>query len=190
MMAAIGRMLPAPQTSTLTESVAAVAAATNTLPAASHATATGTPLYEVAYVVDGDTIDVRMGTSTVRIRLIGLDTPELVDPRKPVQCFAKEASARAKELLVGQLVRIEEDASQGARDKYGRLLAYIFLQNGANFNELMIAEGYGHEYTYRLPYAYQAAFKAAEKDARETKRGLWADAPDGGCAGSTAKPAT
>ncbi len=130
-----------------------------------------------------------MNTSTARVRLVGLDTPELVDPRKPVQCFAKEASAKARELLTGQSVRIEEDASQGVRDKYGRLLAYVFLQDGTNFNKRMIAEGYGHEYTYRLPYIYQTAFKAAEKDAREAQRGLWADPPNGGCAGDTKQPA-
>lgn len=179
-------MFSVPQMPAPIESAAATGAATTIRIPSSQAAATGTPLYEVARVVDGDTIDVRMGTSTMRIRLIGLDTPELVDPRKPVQCFAKEASAKAKELLAGQSVHLEKDASQGASDKYGRLLAYVLLQDGTNFNKLMIAEGYGHEYTYRFPYTYQAEFKAAERDAREAKRGLWSDNT---CAGKTSTEA-
>jgi len=107
-----------------------------------------------------------------------------VDPRKPVQCFGKEASDKAKELLTGKSVRLEKDASQGEYDKYGRLLAYVYLPDlpdsagkagGTLFNKYMIAEGYGHEYTYNLPYKYQQEFKAAEARARAEKKGLWAD---------------
>ena len=132
-------------------------------------------LYRVVKVVDGDTLVVAMDGKNVTIRLIGLDTPETVDPRKVVQCFGKEASEKAKETLSGTSVRLEMDPSQGELDKYGRTLAYAFLPDGRDFNELMIAEGYGHEYIYNLPYKYQAEFKAAERQAREGKRGLWAD---------------
>ncbi len=142
--------------------------------------------YAVVKVVDGDTLDILVNDETVRVRLIGLDTPEIVDPRKPVQCFAREASAKAKEILTGQSVQLETDLSQDLHDKYGRLLAYIFLPDGTLFNKYMISEGYGHEYTYHLPYKYQAGFKAAEKTARENKKGLWADDT---CAGNTTKPA-
>src|SRR3989344_597130 len=130
--------------------------------------------YPVTKVVDGDTIAVNMNGKNETIRLIGLDTPETVDPRKPVQCFGEEASKKAKEILTGKSVRIEMDASQGERDKYGRLLAYVFLEDGTLFNQLMIAQGFGHEYTYNLPYKYQEEFKEAEKLAREEKKGLWA----------------
>ena len=136
--------------------------------------------YEVVRVVDGDTIIVDIGGKNTTIRLIGLDTPETVDPRKPVQCFGREASAKAKQILSGSSVRLETDSSQDTYDKYGRTLAYVYF--GANskpegilVNEYMIVEGYGHEYTYHLPYKYQSEFKAAEKGAREAKRGLWAD---------------
>ena len=139
-----------------------------------------TPLYPVERVVDGDTLAVEMSGKSVKIRLIGLDTPETVDPRKPVQCFGKEASDKAKELLTGKSVRLEKDASQGEYDKYGRLLAYVYLPDGTLFNKFMIAEGYGHEYTYNLPYKYQLEFKEAEARARAEKKGLWAD---GACAG-------
>ena len=148
--------------------------------------------YPVAKVIDGDTISIIKDGKTVTLRLIGLDTPETVDPRKPVQCFGKAASDKAKELLAGKTVRLEFDSSQGLLDKYGRTLAYVFLPPQPNvpaeilFNEYMIAEGYAHEYTYNLPYKYQREFKAAEARAREEKKGLWADDT---CAGDTKQPA-
>ena len=95
-------------------------------------------------------------------------------PSKPVECFGREASARAKALLLGQEVRLETDPGQDTRDRYGRVLAYVFLEDGTLVNEAMIAGGYGHEYTYNQPYRYQAAFKAAERTAREAEKGLWA----------------
>ncbi|MBI5470687.1 thermonuclease family protein [Candidatus Kaiserbacteria bacterium] len=154
------------------EKAAAPAAAGAALPAQ---TQPGATLYPVARVVDGDTIVVYMNGKNVKVRLIGLDTPEIVDPRKPVQCFAKEASDKAKEMLTGKSVRLEQDPTQDTYDKYGRLLAYVFLPDGTNFEKYMIAEGYGHEYAYRIPHKYQAEFEAAEKQALETKKGLWAD---------------
>ena len=120
-----------------------------------------------------------MNGKTEVLRLIGMDTPETVDPRKPVQCFAQEASAKAKEILMGKRVRIEADPSQGERDKYDRLLRYIFLEDGTSYNKLMIEEGYAHEFTYATPYKYQSEFKAAEASARENKRGFWGDVCDG-----------
>jgi micrococcal nuclease len=131
--------------------------------------------YLVIKVVDGDTLDLNINGATERIRLIGIDTPEVVDPRKPVQCFGLEASNQAKAVLTGQSVALEKDPSQGERDKYGRLLGYIFLRDGTNFNKQMIREGYAYEYTYNLPYKYQTEFKAAENYARINKLGLWAD---------------
>src|SRR3989344_5272799 len=150
--------------------------------------------YPVLKVIDGDTISIMKDGKAVTLRLIGLDTPETVDPRKPVQCFGKAASDKAKELLAGKTVRLEFDSSQGLLDKYGRTLAYVFLTDpstplgasGTSFNEYMISAGYGHEYTYNLPYKYQREFKAAEARAREEKKGLWADDT---CAGDTKQPA-
>jgi micrococcal nuclease len=141
--------------------------------------------YMVTKVVDGDTIAVNMNGKNTTIRLIGLDTPETVDPRKPVQCFGVQASDKAKEVLNGKSVRLEMDASQGDLDKYGRLLAYVFLEDGTFFNQLMISEGFGHEYIYNLPYKYQKEFKAAERTAREGKKGLWADFA---CASESERP--
>ncbi|MBU0708808.1 thermonuclease family protein [Patescibacteria group bacterium] len=141
--------------------------------------------FRVVKVVDGDTIAVDINGVTESIRLIGIDTPETVDPRKPVQCFGVEASNKAKSVLDGKVVTLESDSTQGDRDKYGRLLRYVFLEDGTHFNKLMIIEGYAFEYTYQLPYKYQNEFKQAEIEARETKRGLWADDT---CAGNLTPP--
>jgi endonuclease YncB( thermonuclease family) len=133
-------------------------------------------LYSVVGVTDGDTIKVDIGGSIETIRLIGMDTPETVDPRKPVQCFGKESSDKAREMLGGKKVRLEADPTQGERDTYNRLLRYVYLEDGTSFDKWMIAEGYAHEYTYQSkPYKYQAEYQAAEKSAREGKKGLWAD---------------
>lgn len=134
-----------------------------------------TPEIRVVRVVDGDTIVLYIEGKDTRVRLIGLDTPETVDPREKLECFGEAASQKARVMLEGRFVRLEEDASQGKYDKYGRLLAYVYLPDDTLFNEYMIREGYGHEYTYRIPYKYQTQFQTAERDARENKRGLWAD---------------
>lgn len=131
--------------------------------------------YPVLHVVDGDTFDIQMNGKKERVRLIGVDTPETVDPRKPVQCFGKEATAQTKKLLEGKEVRIETDSSQGERDRYGRLLAYAFTTNGTHVGLHLIAEGFAHEYTYNLPYKYQRAFKEAQAAAKSAKKGLWSD---------------
>ncbi len=132
-------------------------------------------LYEVVRVVDGDTIDVSIDSEVERIRLIGINTPETVDPRMPLECFGAEASNKAKELLTGKKVSLESDPSQGERDKYDRLLRYVFIEGGINFNLLMIQTGFAYEYTYDLPYTYHAEFKEAQQQARERKIGLWGD---------------
>jgi len=131
------------------------------------------PTARVVRVVDGDTVDVRLDGQVVRLRLIGIDTPEVVDPRRAVECFGREASAKAHELLDGQTVTLEADTTQDDVDRYGRLLRYIWLPDGRLFNQEMIGQGYAFEYTYRVPYKYQAEFKQAELDAREQQRGLW-----------------
>ena len=138
-----------------------------------ESTALSTNSYQVVKVVDGDTIDVNMDGKVERLRLIGIDTPETVDPRKPVQCFGKEASNKAKELLTGKSVGLEADGSQGEQDKYGRLLRYVILPDGTNFNLFMIRQGYAHEYTYDEAYKYQAEFKAAQVEAQNAEKGLW-----------------
>ncbi len=143
--------------------------------------------YSVTSVVDGDTVKVNINGTVETLRLIGMDTPETVDPRKPVQCFGKEASNKAKELLVGTKVRLEKDSTQGELDKYGRTLAYIYREDGLFYNKYMIEQGYAHEYTYNTSYKYQAEFKAAQKTAQENQRGLWSPTT---CNGDTTSSST
>ncbi|MDD3607288.1 MAG: thermonuclease family protein [Candidatus Moranbacteria bacterium] len=132
-------------------------------------------LYPVKKVVDGDTIQVSIDGKDEVIRLIGINTPETVDPRKPVECFGAEASAKSKEILTGKNVALEADETQSDKDKYGRPLRYVYLEDGTNFNKKMIEDGYAYEYTYDSPYKYQADFKAAQQKAKDEKRGLWAE---------------
>ncbi len=149
-------------------------AATDPAPVAMEPTA-GTAVSTVVKVVDGDTVTVETNGVRETIRVIGVNTPETVDPRKPVECFGQEASAKANELLDGQAVRLEADPTQGERDKYDRLLRYVFLSDGSDFGKQMIAEGYAYEYTYSTAYKYQQDYKTAQAEAQAAKRGLWAD---------------
>lgn len=135
---------------------------------------------QVSKVVDGDTIDVIMNGQKKRVRLIGMNTPETVDPRRPVQCFGKEASNHARELLSGKTIYLEADPTQANTDKYNRLLRYVWLDAETNFNKLMIADGYAYEYTYDIPYKYQIEFKQAQQSAENAQRGLWSPSTCGG----------
>lgn len=126
----------------------------------------------IVRVVDGDTVDATLERTkgTVRVRLIGVDTPEKVDPRKPVQCFAEEAS-RFTEQLEGALVLLDYDVER--YDRYGRTLAYVFLQDGRLFNLVLVREGYAQPYTVPPNVRYQELFVQAAARAREEGRGLW-----------------
>lgn len=127
----------------------------------------------VTRVVDGDTIVVDVGGRTEKVRLIGIDTPETKDPRKPVQCYGKEASERTEALLPkGTAVRLERDVE--LRDRYGRLLAYVFRWRDGLFVNLELARG-GYAQVLTIPpnVANADKFVAAVADARRAGRGLW-----------------
>ena len=127
------------------------------------------PLPVVTRVIDGDTVVVE-GVGTVR--LIGVDTPETVDPRRPVGYFGKEASEFTRQLATGQRARLEFD--QDRTDRYGRTLAYVYLQpENLLLNAEIIRQGYGFAYT-RFPFRMMDQFRALEREAREAGRGLWA----------------
>lgn len=125
--------------------------------------------------MDGDTIKVDIDGQIETIRILGINTPEIVDPRKPLECFAKEASDQAKALLNNERVLLEADSSQGDRDKYQRLLRYVFLKDGTDFGREMIRSGFAYEYLYSSPYEFHQQYVAAQSDAQKNKRGLWAD---------------
>ena len=131
---------------------------------------------QVIKVVDGDTLTISIGGKNETIRIIGINTPEIVDPRKPVECFGQKASDKAKEQLNGKTVQLEADATQGELDKYNRLLRFVWLENGmVDFGAMMIQDGYAYEYTYNTPYTYQTKYKELQKEAEQNKKGLWAD---------------
>ena len=127
----------------------------------------------VVRVVDGDTVDVRLGGGTERIRLIGVDTPESVAEDRPVQCFGTEASARTSALLpVGAEVRVERD--EVTRDRYGRLLAYLWRSDDDLLVNLALVEGgYADAVTFGDNEALYELLAAAEARARASGAGLW-----------------
>lgn len=122
-------------------------------------------------VVDGDTITVSVNGKNEVVRIIGIDAPETIE------CLGKEAKDMAKSILRdNMIVLLEWDSTQGERDKYQRLLRYIWIGDGkVDFGKLMIASGYASEYTYKTPYKYQQTYKQAELEARSVKKALWAD---------------
>ncbi|MBW3581327.1 MAG: thermonuclease family protein [Actinobacteria bacterium] len=128
---------------------------------------------EVVRVVDGDTIVVRLDGAEERVRLLGIDTPESVDPRSPVECFGKEAAAHTASLLPpGTPVRLVRDVE--ARDRYDRLLAYVYRSDDGTFVNLRLVEdGYAAVLTYPPNVAHADEFVAAAGEAREAGRGLW-----------------
>lgn len=126
--------------------------------------------YKVVGVVDGDTIDVLIDGKKERVRYIGMDTPETVDPYRPEECFGKEASKRNSELVLGKEVRLEKDVSE--RDEYGRLLRYVYTGDML-VNLELVSEGYATLLTVPPDVAQAAALKNAERTAREKGLGLW-----------------
>lgn len=140
-------------------------------------------LYEVTSIVDGDTIKVLIDNKTETIRLVGIDTPEAISAEP--QCYAAEASAAVNAMLEGKQVRMENDDKQGDHDKYGRLLRFVFLEDGTHINEKIVKDGLGFEKLYASPHKYYDQFVNAQNDAKNAKRGLWS--PDT-CSGEYAKP--
>ena len=130
-------------------------------------------LYPVVHVNDGDTVVVKTPTGNETVRFIGVDTPEVKDPRKPVQCFGQAASAHTKQVMNGISVRLEPDPEDTDRDKYHRLLRYVYLPDGTLYNAALIHDGYGFAYVV-FPYTKMDEFRALETDARTHNRGLWA----------------
>lgn len=136
---------------------------------------------KVIRVVDGDTIEIDSGE---KVRMIGVDTPETVHPTKAVEQYGKEASAFTKSRLEGKNVWIEYGVER--TDKYGRLLGYVWLADGSMFNATLLREGYAQVYTWPPNVKYVEQFVQLQKEAREAKRGLWAD-PSAGAQDITTK---
>jgi micrococcal nuclease len=133
------------------------------------------PTNDGAATVDhvvGDTVVVRIGSSTETVRLIGIDTPETKKPDSPIECYGPEATERTAALLpVGSPIRLERDVE--ARDSYDRLLAYVFRDDGAFVNLELVAGGFARTLLIEPNDAYATRFAAAARTAAAEDRGLW-----------------
>lgn len=129
----------------------------------------------VVDVVDGDTLRVQVSGATEKVRIIGIDTPETVDPRKPVQCFGKEASDHMKQLLSGKSIELETNPAED-KDVYGRLLRYVQF-DGEDVGATMVRDGYAYSYR-KYPHPRLEAYNAFEQEARSGNKGLWGKCGD------------
>lgn len=128
--------------------------------------------YRVTKFHDGDTISIDMQGREERVRMIGVDTPETQDPRKAVQCFGKAASKFTQELIGQQPVRLEADPINSNRDRYNRLLRYVYLTDGRLVQAEIIKQGYGFAYT-AFPLTKVDEFRSYQEEARQQDKGLW-----------------
>jgi micrococcal nuclease len=130
----------------------------------------------VQRVIDGDTLVARFDHGeTATIRMLGVNTPETVDPRKPVQCFGKEASNFTKSALDGKLIRLDPDPQADERDKYGRLLRNITLEDGTDYNAELVQQGYAQAYlSFPLDPVRKKQLSDLQKEAKDAERGMWA----------------
>ncbi len=124
----------------------------------------------VVAVVDGDTVDVAWAGRRERVRLLGVDTPETVDPHRPIGCFGPEAAAYTHRRLLGQPVRLTFDRQR--RDRYGRLLAYVDV-GGRRFNDELLAGGYARLLVIPPNGLHARTMLTEELAARSARRGLW-----------------
>lgn len=130
----------------------------------------------VTNVVDGDTIDGLIDGQEYRVRYIGIDTPETVHPTRGEEPYAREASEYNKSLVEGQTVFLEKDVSE--RDQFGRLLRYVWLQDGTMVNSLLVAGGYAQVSTSPPDVKYADEFLELEQAARQDGVGLWGLVPE------------
>jgi len=133
---------------------------------------------KVQRVSDGDTFVATVQGRRERVRVIGVDTPESVDPNRPDEPYGQEASDFAKHYLDGETVRLAGDAEP--RDRYGRMLAYVWLEDGTFWNALLVAEGYAQQLTIPPNVTYADLFRRLAREARQHDRGLWAEENRGG----------
>ena len=132
--------------------------------------ATAQELVRVNRVIDGDTIVLENGE---RVRLLGVNTPEVNHPKKGVEVFGKEAADFTQRMVEGKLVRLESDPIARKREKHSRTLAYVFLQDGTFLNAEIVKQGYGFSVSALPPLKYEYEFRKLEQEARENRRGLW-----------------
>jgi micrococcal nuclease len=131
---------------------------------------------KVVAVHDGDTITVRIEGRSEKVRLVGIDSPELDDERSDYRQEGYAARDFARSKLAGETVTLEAEPHQGDRDRYGRLLRYVILGDGSDFNETMVRTGHAHVCD-RFSFTKKAAYKSVEAEAKREKRGVWSLPP-------------
>ncbi len=129
-------------------------------------------LYQVVRLVDGDTFKIHFNNQLESVRLIGVNTPEIHHPTKGVEPYGREAAAYAKKLLDGKSVKLVFDVQ--TRDRYGRLLAYVYLPDGRFLNAQLVQDGYAQVMTVPPNVRFADTFVTMEQQAREAGRGMWA----------------
>jgi micrococcal nuclease len=129
-------------------------------------------IYQITRVIDGDTIEVKINGKQELVRLIGVNTPEVDSPYTKQECFGLEASDYAKKLLDKKEVYLIPDKQSSDRDKYNRLLRYVFLPDGLFVDAELIKNGYAYNYLYE-PFEFMKQFDFWEKEAKKNKIGLW-----------------
>ena len=135
--------------------------------------------FPVTRVVDGDTIRVELPSGEEAVRYIGIDTPESVKPGAPVECFARRASALNERLVAGERVRLVRDVEE--RDRYGRLLAYVYrARDGLFVNAELVRRGYATVATFPPNVAHERDFRRLARRARMSGRGLWSECEGAG----------
>jgi len=127
----------------------------------------------ITSVIDGDTAIAVIDGREEKLRFVGIDTPETEFSPAGLECFGNEATEYAKQLLENKTVTQCAASTQDDRDRYERLLVYVTLENGDDFGEVMIREGYAREFTYDNTYEHQSKYMQAESDAKQFSRGLW-----------------
>ena len=153
--------------------MALCAAACGCSPPAAERPGDGTGM-PVVRVVDGDTIRVELPSGEEAVRYIGIDTPESVKPGTPVECFAKRASAFNERLVAGERVRLVRDVEE--RDRYGRLLAYVYrARDGLFVNAELVRRGYATVATFPPNVEHEREFRRLARRARMSGRGLWSE---------------
>ena len=138
-----------------------------------------TEVAHVVRVVDGDTIVIDRGSGQEKVRYIGMDTPETVDPTRPVEWMGKEASDANRALVEGRDVWLERDISE--TDQYGRLLRYVWVRDGTAWtfvNLALVAAGLAQVATYPPDVRYAQVYLAAQQSARDQRKGLWGTPPN------------
>jgi endonuclease YncB( thermonuclease family) len=128
--------------------------------------------YTVSHFVDGDTIGVDMDGHEEKVRFVGVDTPETHKPNTPVQCYGPAAAAFTKNTIGSNRVKLVSDSLSTNRDRYNRLLRYVYLPDGTLVNEKIIQNGFGFYYPY-FPFSMSAKFAADQQQAQVAHKGLW-----------------